>query len=231
MEKSGSARMGFWAAVATALFAAMALGIGVTTPPRSGPFAAPGTALAYPYAGASSFVPRDFLWMYAALLMVLAFFVLAACIHSRASDDRKLSSTLGLHFAGMSVTVLAIGYFIQLQTVQPGLLAHEAESIVALSQYNPHGVFIALENLGFLAMSISFLFLAFSLGGSRLERVARRVLLISALAAFALFLGLWLYLGFGLGYTFEVWVILLNWLTLIVSGVLFALLFRTSAAV
>ena len=50
-------RLGFWSAVLTALFAAVSLAIGVTTPPRSGPFAPAGSGLAYPFADAARFVP------------------------------------------------------------------------------------------------------------------------------------------------------------------------------
>jgi hypothetical protein len=73
-------RVGFWAAALTALLAAVSFGVAATTPPRTGPFAAPGTAIPYPYAEAARFVPGDFVWMYLALLMMLAFLVLAACI-------------------------------------------------------------------------------------------------------------------------------------------------------
>ena len=53
-DGSGPAvRAGFWAASLTALLAAVSFGVAVTTPPRTGPFAAAGSALAYPYAAAA----------------------------------------------------------------------------------------------------------------------------------------------------------------------------------
>ena len=138
-------RTGFWAAILTALLAAVSFGVAATTPPRTGPFAAPGTAIPYPYAAAADFVPRDFVWMYLALLMMLAFLVLAACIREHSPDDRKIFGTVGLCFAVSAFTVIALDYFIQLRTVQPSLLRGELDGLAIISQYNPHSVFIALE--------------------------------------------------------------------------------------
>ena len=71
MEQAGQAfrsvqvrRVGMWSAAATAALAAVSFGVAATTPPRTGPFAAPGTAISYPYSIAAQFVPRDFVWMY-----------------------------------------------------------------------------------------------------------------------------------------------------------------------
>jgi hypothetical protein len=222
-------RTGFWAATLTALLAAASFGVAVTTPPRTGPFAAPGTALTYPYARAAQFVPRDFVWMYLAVLMMLAFLVLAACVHQRTADERRVFSTIGLCLSAVAFTVIALDYFIQLRTVQPALLRGELDGLAVLSQYNPHGAFIALEELGFLVMGVSFAFLALSLGSSRLERVTRWVYLVSSALIVAAFVGMSWYFGFGLEYRFEVTAILFGWLTLVSSGVLLAFVFRRSA--
>ena len=164
-------RIGFWAAILTAALAAVSFGVAVTTPPRTGPFAAPGSAIPFPYSAAAQFVPRDFLWMYPALLMMLAFLVLAVCVREHAVADRKVVGTIGLCLAVASFTIIAVDYFIQLRTVQPALLNGEFDGLAIMSQYNPHGVYIALEELGFLAMGLSFAFLALVIGSSRLERV------------------------------------------------------------
>src|SRR5574340_299201 len=101
-SRTRSNRTGFWAAILTALLAAVSFGVASTTPPRTGPFAAPGTAIPYPYDAAADFVPRDFIWMYLALLMMLAFLVLAACVRERSQEDRKIFGTVGLCFAVVS---------------------------------------------------------------------------------------------------------------------------------
>ena len=229
-ERTGLAdRIGFWAAILTAALAAVSFGVAVTTPPRSGPFAAPGSAIPYPYTTAAQFVPRDFLWMYPALLMMLAFVVLATCVRERAPDGRKVFGTIGSSLAVASFTVIAIDYFIQLRTVQPALLRGEWDGLAILSQYNPHGVFIALEEFGFLVMGLSFAFLALALGSSRLERVTRWAYLVSSALTVAAFVGMSWYFGFGIEYRFEVSAIFIGWLTLMISGSLLALVFRRSA--
>jgi len=229
-ERAGlTGRAGFWAAVLTALLAAISFGVAVTTPPRTGPFAAAGSALAYPYAAAARFVPRDFVWMYPALLMMLAFLVLAACVRERAAGERKLFGTIGLCLAAVSFAVIAMDYFIQLRTVQPALRRGELDGLAILSQYNPHGVFIALEELGFLVMGLSFAFLALALSASRLERVTRWVYLASSALVVAAFVGMSWYFGLGIEYRFEVTAILIGWLTLMISGSLLAVIFRRSA--
>lgn len=220
----------FWSAVLTALAAAVSFGVAATTPPRTGPFAAPGTALVYPYADAVRFVPRDFLWMYPALLMMLAFLVLVACLRQGAPGGSRISSVVGLSLAAVSFGVIAVDYFIQLQTVQPALLKGEAAGVAALTQYNPHGVFITLENLGYLVMALSFALVALSLGPSRLERAARWVLLVAAAAAIIAFVGMSLFFGFDLEYRFEVAIITINWFTLMISGVLIALAYARPQA-
>lgn len=216
-----------WSAVATAVLAGAAFGVAVTTPPRTGPFAAPGTLIAYPYSAASQFVPRDFIWMYLGVAMMLAFVVLAACVRERGAGDR-LSGTLGLALAVASMAVIASDYFIQLRVVQPSLLNGEAEGLAIISQYNPHGVFIALEEIGFMLAAFAFCFLAFALGSTRLERAARRVLLASAALVVSAFVGLSFAFGFGVEYRFEVAAIMFVWLTLTVVGVLLTFVFATS---
>jgi len=222
-------RVGFWAALFTSLIGAVSLGVAVTTPPRSGPFAAPGEAITFPYAEAAQFVPRDFLWMYPALLMMLAFLVLAVCLQARSTGERRIFGTVALVLASIAVAVILVDYFVQLQTVQPALLRGEGESIAAISQYNPHGLFITLENLGFLLLSIALGFFAFTLGRSRLERVVRWLFVGCASLSVIAFVGMWGYFGFDLEYLFEVAVISLVWLTLIVSGALLSLVFKRGA--
>ena len=222
-------RIGFWAAILTAALAAVSFGVAVTTPPRTGPFAAPGSAIPFPYSAAAKFVPRDFLWMYPALLMMLAFLVLAVCVREHGVADRKVVGTIGLCLAVASFTIIAVDYFIQLRTVQPALLNGEFDGLAIMSQYNPHGVYIALEELGFLAMGLSFAFLALVIGSSRLEGVTRWVYLASSALIVAAFVGMSWYFGFGLEYRFEVAAIFLGWLTLMITGVLLAFVFRGSA--
>jgi hypothetical protein len=219
-------RAGTWAAALTTVLAAVAMAVGVTTPPRTGPFAAPGTALAYPFTAAVQYVPRDFLWMYPATALMLAFVVLAACVHARSTGGRRLPGLIGLCLATAAFTVLAVDYFIQLQVVQPGLVAGEGADLVALSQYNPRGVFIALENLGYLIAGSAFFCLALALGATRLEHLTRWVFVTAAVLVTVAFVVLWGTYGLGLDYRFEVAALSVDWITLMVSGALLIPVFR-----
>lgn len=223
-------RMLFWSAAATSVLALVAFAVAATTPPRTGPFAAAGTSLAYPFADASRFVPRDFLWMYPVMAMVLAYLVMCVCLQERASDAMRTWGTLALVLAVASFTVLWLDYFVQIFTVQPALLGGEAAGVVALSQYNPHGFFIALEDLGYLMMVASLGIFALTLSETRLDRAASWVFGgASALGVLALAL-LSLSFGLRLEYRFEVYIIAIDYFALMAGGALVAASARRSAA-
>lgn len=202
--------------------------MGIATPPRSGPFCVD-SCIAYPYTDAAAFVPRDYLWMYPALFAGLAFLLLMLCIHHIAADDKKIFSRIGLSFALIATTVLSVDYYIQLAVMQPALLKGEIEGLSPFSQYNPHGIFIALEGFGYLMMSISFFFFAMTFDSRRrIERAIRWLFISSfALAAGSLIVLSLLY-GKDLDYRFEVAIILINWPVLIASGVLLSAFFKRS---
>jgi hypothetical protein len=219
-------RLGFWAAVLTAVGTAGTFAIAVTTLPVSGPFCAAG-CVAYPYREVGDLVPHDYIWMYPATVLLGIFVVLLACIHAAAAESRQLYSLLALVFGAMGAAVLAGDYYIQIAALQPSILRGEFEGLALVTQYNPHGIFIALEELGYLLMSLAFLFLGLVFAGaSRLERVLRWLLVGGALAAFGAYIVLQLLYGMELEYRFEVAVITINWTLLIVVGVLLSAWFR-----
>lgn len=224
--RKNASRLGFWAAVLTAAFAVAAFAIAITTPPRSGPFCV-SQCIAYPYADAASFVPRDYLWMYPGFLLGPLFVVLMVCIHHYASDEKEIFSHIGLSFALISAAVITTGYFIQLTVMQPSFLKGETEGLSLFSQYNPHGIFIALEDLGYLMMSAAFLFAAAVFTGrEKIERIIRWILITNFVLAVGSLVVLSLYYGHDLEYRFECAVILIDWTTLIVSGALLSLVFK-----
>lgn len=229
--KQETYQLGFWTSILTALAAAAALGIAVTTAPaRSGPFCLVdlvGSCVTYPYTDVAAFVPMEYLWMYPAFLMALLFVVLVVCIHHYASADKKVFSQIALSFAIISATVHALNYFIQLAVVQPSLLKGEVEGLSLFSQYNPHGVFIALEDVGYLTMGVAFLFVAVVFSRQeRLERVIRLLFTTSSVLAVGSLIFLALLYGSNLEYRYEVAAILIDWITLIISGALLGLFFK-----
>ena len=86
--------------------------------------------------------------------------------------------------------------------------------------YNPHGSFLALEDLGYLLMAVSFLFAGLAVARrARFGSAVRWILVISGIVAAALLaLGLWY--GRQLDDRFEVVAIGIDWAVLIVVGVL-----------
>lgn len=219
-------RLGFWSAILTALCAAVGLGLGITTPVRSGPNCT-SHCLTYPYTDSAAFVPRDYLWMYPALLLALSFMVLVACIYHTARAEQKLWSRLGLSFATIAAAVLTANYFIQLAVVQPSLLAGETAGLAPFVMYNPHGILLALEDLGYLIMGVAFVFTGLAVAGrGRLDRAARWLFLVGGLATVGIFIGLSFVYREELADKFEIIAITIDWTVLIVGGLLWGVLFR-----
>ena len=103
----------------------------------------------------------------------------------------------------------------------------QTEGLSALTMYNPHGVFIALENVGYAVFGVAFVFLGGALAGgsSRLERAVRWVLTVGgALILAALVLSAAIYRA-ELDYRFEVMSLCITWLVLIVAGTLLTVVF------
>ncbi len=221
-------RSGFWISLLIAVAAAAALGIATTTAPaRSGPFCMTGSCIVYPYTDAAEFVPIDYIWMYPAFFIGPLFIMLVACVYHYVSMERKLYALFAVCFAVISSTALSINYFIQLTVVQTCFLKGEVEGLSLFSQYNPHGIFIALEDIGYLMMSVAFLFIAIAFARSRgLERAVRIIFIVNAVIGTGSLIALAILYGAALEYRYEVVSIVLNWLTLIVSGVLLSVFFK-----
>jgi len=220
--------LGYWIAPLLAVSAATAFAFGIATPPRSGPFCT-GQCITYPYTDAAQFVPRDYLWVLPSILLTPLVVVLYGCAHACVAEKRRTLSLIGLCFASISAGIVTVDYFIQFEVLEPSLVRGETGGLSLFTQYNPHGFFIALEDLGYLMLSASFLFVGSAFGNAnRLERAIRWTLIGAALLVFACFIGMSWHFGFDLEYRFEVAIITINWTALMVTGVLLTLFFRRS---
>lgn len=215
-----AARLGAGLALATTIVGLVALASALTTPPRSGPFCR-SSCLGFPYTDAAAFVPRDYWWMYPQSLLILLVVALLVCIHQAAAASERVCSGIAVGLGAVAAAALLVDYAIQLTVLQPSLLREETAGLSAWSQYNPHGVFIALENLGYLLLGLALLTVAAVFAGpSPLGRglrwlfVAGGALTVVALPALAVAYGA------DLEYRYEVAAIALTWLTLIPGGVL-----------
>ena len=219
-------RIGFYAAILISLVTVVSFC--VVVPPISGPFC-PDSCIEYPFADIISRFPKEYIWMYTVILLNLIYVVLMVCIHRYTSNEKKVFSLAALSFALISATVLIINYFVQISVIQPSLLNGETDSIAILTQYNPHGIFIALEELGYLMMSFSFLFLApvFYKKG-KLENAIFLVFLTSFILTIGSLVFISIKYGVHREYIFECIVIVINWLVLIINGILLSILFKRS---
>lgn len=225
IETVAVARFGFWAALGTGVTILLAFGIAIFTPPVSGHFCREG-CIGYPYLDIVTRFPRDYYWMFPAMVGTLFYVAMMIGLHARAALEDRTLATLGV---ALSVMAAIVDYFVQLAVIQPSILAGQTDGIPLLTQYNPQGVFIALEELGYLLMSLSLACLAPTIPPStRLERIVRRlfvggpVLNALALAVIAL------RFGHSRGYLLEVALISINWLVLVVAGFMLAAVFRGS---
>jgi hypothetical protein len=103
----------------------------------------------------------------------------------------------------------------------------ETDGIALITQYNDHGIFIALEELGYIMMSISFLFMVFVFTGrNSLERSLRWIFLVPFILTVITFIYFSVKFGADRSYRFEVAVITFNWLAMLAGSILTALFFK-----
>jgi len=209
-----TARLGFWFAILVASLTAVTFCISIFGTPYD----------VYPYPYTPRFIPIDYAWLYPAILVAPVFVMLMACISSYAPDEKKVFSRIGLSFAVIYASLLVLDYFTQLAVVLPSTLAGQTSGLSLFTMYNPHGLFVSLEVLGYMMLSASLLAVAPLFGAGRIQRSIRWlfigsfVLTLGSLAAL-------LMAGYEIVVS-EVAILSINWTVLIVSGVLLAVFFR-----
>ena len=225
-EAPATARFGFWTAVGTALTTALTFAIAILTPPLSGPLCRE-SCFNYPYLDIAARFPRDYYWMFAAIPATLFYVAWMVGLQARATPERRPIAQLAVALSVMAALTLVGDYFVQLTVIQPSILDGESDGISLLTQYNPHGAFIALEELGYLLMSLSLACMAPALSkATRLERTIPWLFVGGLVVNFAA-LG-WFSLKYGhrRAYLFEIAVISVDWLVLIAATVMTAVVFR-----
>ena len=228
-ERETSASVGFYAAILMSVVTFITFALALTAIPISGTNC-PGDCISYPYLDTVAQFPRDYRWMLPAIVLLLIYVVLVVSIHGYAPEHKRVFGQIGLAFTVMSAIILVCTYYIQAAVVPVSLMHGETEGIALLTQYNPHGLFIALEELGYLLMSLSFLFVALVFGNqSRLEAAVKWIFIIG----FGLSMAALIVISFGYGLDrqdrFEVAIISIDWLVLLFNGVLLSLVFRRAS--
>jgi lysylphosphatidylglycerol synthetase-like protein (DUF2156 family) len=221
--RSTAHRFGFWIALTTAAVTLIAFVLALTAIPNDVPYPFTSDVIADQW-------PRDYLWMYPAMLLMILFVALVASIHEYASPDRKIYGRVGLSIAVVAAAVVLIDYYIQVTVMQPSLEKGQLEGWALLSQYNPNGVFIALEELGYMLMSLVFFCLAPVFAQrNRLEQAIRWLFVLSFGATVVALVVVSASHGIDRGDRFEIAVISIVWLTLIVAGPIVAAAFWRAA--
>ena len=219
-------RVGMYSAILTAVTTVVTFGLAITAIPNAGA-GCQVHCVEYPYLDTLSEFPRDYLWMPPAVVLVVLYVVLVSSIHAHASPQKKVYAQIGLSFALIAAAVLLGDYFVQFSVVPVSLMNGQTEGIALLTQYNPYGVFIVLEELGYLLMALSFLFLApVFVGGGRLAPAIRWVFVGGFVLIVVFLVALSAVYGLQRMDRFEIAAISIDWLVLLINGALLGLLFR-----
>lgn len=225
-----NARLALWAAAITVVLTVIGAVLAVTTPPRSGPMCQLEHCVGFPYTDVAAYVPRDYLWMYPTIALELSVVVLVAALVALAPPSRRGIAIAAMGFTVLGITLLVADYGVQLFVVQPSLLAGQTEGLTLWSQYNPHGLFIALENIGYATVALGLAGIGATLAeGRRILRTAQWVLVVGGVLTWIALIGFAVGYGADLEYRFELASISLHWLTLAVGGVLLAVHYRRVA--
>ena len=221
-----SNRIGLYSAILTALTTLVTFSFAIIALPNSGAGCRE-NCVEYPYVNTLSEFPRDYLWMPPAMLLVVVYVILVVSIHAYAAQHKKIYSQIGLSFALIAAGILLSDYFVQFSVVPISLMNQETDGIALLTQYNAHGVFIVLEELGYLLMSLSFLFLApvFANEG-RLASGVRWIFITGFVLTMVFLAVISVIYGLDRMDRFEIAVISIDWLVLVINGVLLSLVFR-----
>jgi hypothetical protein len=172
-------------------------------------------------------VAGDSIWIYPAIVMALGFVAVAASLHQVASAAGKIPGLLALAFAVLAAGLLVGDYFVHLTVVEPSIAKGEGAAMATLSIYNPHGVFIALENAGYFVMGLAFLATSRAVARTgRLAQAIRWVFLVAGALAVGGLVLLGALFGTDLDVRYEVAAISIDYLALAVGGALLAVLLR-----
>ena len=207
----GIPRLGYWSALMTALLAAIFLAMGM--------FGSSYTeGITYPYV-LTTIRSVDYLLWIPAFFMAFTVIILLCCLHAQAPPEKKIYSEISLAFGILYAAIMIPDLFLQWTVVLPSLAHNETAAISLLSQYNPHGVFIAIESLGYLLLDTALLFTAAVFTGkARLERALKWLFITAFILNIAMFLVILLTRNNIV--VFEVVAVTVNVAVLITAGIL-----------
>lgn len=218
-------RTGFVSSVSLFIVTLVTFGLAMTAVPKSGPFCT-GNCIEYPFLDSLDFYPGDYYWMYLAVVQLAVWLVFMISVHYNYLKNKSIFGFSGVVFASLSVVILFSDYFIQFSVVPVSLMKGETDGIALLTQYNDHGIFIAMEEAGYIMMSVAFMFMALTVNaGSKAERWLKRIFLMPFILSVILFAWFSIQFGADRSYRFEIWVISINWLAMLAGSILAGVIF------
>jgi hypothetical protein len=225
-ENISGKRMGFFSSISLVVITLITFGTAMTAVPKSGPFCT-ANCIEYPYLDSLKFYPGDYYWMFLAIFQLVIWLIFMISLHFISSEEKKIFSFTSISFALISSIVLLADYYIQFFVVPVSLMKGETDGIALITQYNDHGIFIALEELGYLMMSISFLFMAFVFSRDNLlERSLRWIFIAPFILSIISLIYFSIKFGADRSYRFEITVITINWLAMVAGSILAGVFFK-----
>lgn len=220
LKNINNLKVGFVSSILLTVLTIIGFGFAIIAIPPSGPYC-PGNCMDYPYLDILKYYPRDYLWMYIISFQLIVFMIFVIANHFNAKRDKNIYSFISVSLAIITTTVLLANYFIQHSVVPISMMKGQTEGISLLTQYNGHGIFIVLEELGFILMSLTFLFLSpIFTGKNRLEKVLKCTYAIPFVLVLLSFIFYTIQYGLDRDYRFEVAAITIDWLATITIGIL-----------
>ena len=218
-------RVGFISSFLLALLTVIGFGFAMIAIPPAGPYC-PGNCMKYPYVDLLKYYPRDYLWMYIVSFQLIAFLIFVIANHFNTVKTKRIYSFISVSLAIITTTILLANYFIQYSVVPISMVKGQSEGISLLTQYNGHGIFIVLEELGFILMSFVFFSLSLTIiGKSKLEKTLKWIYTIPVFLILISFIYCTVRYGLDRDYRFEVAVITIDWFSTIAIGIFSSIYF------
>ena len=129
----------------------------------------------------ASFQPVQMLPVIPSLALVPAFTALMVCIHSYASEEKRIWSRLGLAFTFIYASMAAINYMTQLFPVWRSINHGETDGLAMFVLGNPHSIFWALA-YAYIFMHLAMLFAAPVFAGNPLEQRIRALFILNGVS-------------------------------------------------
>jgi hypothetical protein len=116
------------------------------------------------------------------LFLAPAFTALMVSIHSYASEDKKIWSSLGLAFTLIYASMAAMNYMIQLLPVWRSINNGETNGLAMYVLGNPHSIFWGLA-YAYIFMNVAMLFSAMVFAGTPLKNRIRLLFVMNGVSA------------------------------------------------